>query len=99
MPATSAGMTVEIDASSVRSHVRFFHHPRNRGVGIELLEPWIDLTGEHADAVHGVVMFQESGLSHDQQMAVAADMVPVFLDLLEDRVGRDAKHGAGFDPP
>ena len=47
--------------------------------------------------MHGVVMFEKSGLSHDQEMAVAADVVPVFLHLLEDHVGGARKHEAGFD--
>src|SRR5690242_7528705 len=42
------------------------------GVGIKLLQPRIDLAREHADAVDGVVMFEEAGLAHDQQVAVAA---------------------------
>jgi hypothetical protein len=50
-----------------------------QSIGIKHLKPRTDFAGEHADAVHGVVVLEESGLVHDQQVAVAADMLPVFL--------------------
>ena len=68
-----------------------------QNIGIELLKPRIDFTSEHADAVHGVVVLEEAGLAHDQQVAVAADMIPVFLELRENLIRRAGKHGAGFD--
>src|SRR3954454_2773245 len=45
---------------SARRRVRFLKHPGHRGVGIELLQSGIDLAGEHADAMHGVVVFEEA---------------------------------------
>src|SRR5665213_4349928 len=69
-----------------RSAARLREHARQICAGIFLLEPRIDLAREHPDAVHGVVVFEEARLAHDQEMAVAADMVIEFLDLLVDLI-------------
>src|ERR1700756_4919649 len=62
-----------------------------------ILQPRIDLAREHLDAVDGLVMLQESGLAHDQEMAVAADMIPMLLELREHLIRGAREHGASFD--
>src|ERR1017187_9014663 len=82
---------------SVRSRIQFFHGPGNHSVGIDLLKPRINFARKHADAVHGIVVLEKASLSHDEQVAVAADMIPMFFDLLEDLIGRAGEHRAGFN--
>ena len=47
--------------------------------------------------MYGIVVLEEPSLSHDEQVAVAADMVPMFLDLLKYLIGRSGEHRAGFN--
>src|SRR5262249_44626112 len=69
----------------------------NQCVRVEFLEARIHFPSEHADPVHGVVMVEKSGLAHDQELAVAADMIPVLLELLEHLIGCAGEHGTGLD--
>jgi TRAP-type C4-dicarboxylate transport system permease large subunit len=38
--------------------------------------------------VHGVVVLEEPGLPHDEEVAVTADMIVMLLELCEHRIGR-----------
>jgi hypothetical protein len=82
---------------SVGGQVRFFHRPRSHSVGINLFEPRVNFTREHADAMHGIVVLEKASLSHDEQVAIAADMVPMFFNLLKHLVGRSREHRARFN--
>src|SRR6516162_10057618 len=64
-----------------RRHIRKF-----------LLQPRIDLARKGPDAEHRIVVFQEAGLAHDQQMTEAADMVVEPLHLAVDLIGRAGEH-------
>ena len=69
-------------SSNDRRPGALFAHATATRPAVSSLSPRIDLAREHADAVHGVVVLEEAGLAHDQQMAEAADVVVVLLDLL-----------------
>ena len=47
--------------------------------------------------MNGIVGAEEARLSHDEQVAVAANIVPMLFDLLEDLIGRSGEHCAGLD--
>ncbi len=61
------------------------------------LEPWVDLAGEAPDPAHGLVVLEESGLAHDQQVPEAADVIVHALDLSKDLIGCPGEHEAGLD--
>ena len=61
---------------------------RRQVVWIDLLEPWVDLPGEHADAMHGIVVFEEASLPHNQEVAIATNKFPMVFDLLKYLIGR-----------
>src|SRR5262245_66256640 len=67
---------------------------RDRAVRKRLLEPGIDLAREGLDPTHGLVVLEEPGLPHDQEMPEAADVVVHPLDLREDLIGRASEHAA-----
>src|SRR5262245_37785768 len=52
----------------------------------ERLESRIDLANEHLHALDGLVVVQEPGLAHDQEMPEAADVVVHLHDLAVDRI-------------
>src|ERR1700685_4593334 len=82
------GALIRFGVLSARSRTQFFHGPGNNSVRIDLLKPRVDLAGEHADAVHGFVVFEKSRLSHDEKGAIATELVPMLLDLRKDLIGR-----------
>ena len=63
---------------------------RDRGA-LELLQPGIDLSGKHLHALDRLVVVEETGLAHHEELAEAADVVVHLLDLAVDgvRVARE----------
>src|ERR1700722_2203910 len=63
----------------------------------ECLQPRIDLPCEHLDPAYSLIMLQEAGLAHVQQMPEATDMVVDGADLRHDLVRSAGHHDASLD--
>src|ERR1700678_4531257 len=72
-------------------------HAGYRRAGKFFPYPRIDLAREGTDAQHGVIMFQEAGLAHDQQVSEAANVVVELLHLPVHLIGCAGEHDPGLD--
>src|ERR1700677_1846415 len=61
------------------------------------LQPRIDLARKGFDPQHRLLMIEEAGLPHQQNMAKTADVIVDFSDLFEDLVRRSRHHQTGLD--